>query len=295
MLRLTPRGLPIWARQHPWRRRIDVGTQVCQKLVQIACTGRAVHRCSTPAGDFGRTNGALVDARLFERLFAGRDADGRSLISNGGGRLDRVPAFDVTLSAPRSVSLVWALGNRQMREVIEAAHTHAVQQTLELLEGEAAFARRGRNGERIERVALTAATFRHGESRPAAHADGLIFADPNIHSHCVVLNLATRRDGSVGALHSKVLREWKMAAGAIYHAALAAGVMNAGFSLDRIGRNGVFEIAGIGDDVIRYFSARRQEIVEELALAGIESGDAAALAAVVAKTTRCEDSRQSLP
>lgn len=246
------------------------------------------------AGDLGLVDGALVDAGLFDRLFAGKDADGQSLISNGGGRLDRVPAFDVTLSAPRSVSLAWALGDEATRAAIEAAHATAVRQTLEMLEREAAFARRGRGGERIERVALTAATFRHGESRPAEHADGVIFADPNLHTHCVVLNLATRGDGSVGALHSTVLRDWKMTAGAVYHAALAAGVMNAGFGLDRIGKNGIFEIVGISDDAVEYFSARRQEIVEELALAGVESGKAAALAAIVAKATRTAKTTGSL-
>lgn len=239
-----------------------------------------------PAADLGLTDGSFVDAGLFERLFAGKGAAGQTLITNGGGRFDRVPAFDVTLSAPRSVSLIWALGNQQTRQAIEAAHAQAVRQTLDLLEREAAFARRGRGGERIEQVALTAALFRHGESRPAEHADGVIFADPNLHTHCVVLNLATRSDSSVGALHSTVLRDWKMAAGAVYHAALAAGVMDAGLSLDRIGKNGTFEIAGIGDDAIQYFSARRQEIIEELAQAGLQSGNAAALAAAVAKTTR---------
>lgn len=247
-----------------------------------------------PAGDHGLTNGALVDADLFERLFAGKDADGQSLVTNGGGRLDRVPAFDVTLSAPRSVSLIWALGDERTRQAIETAHARAVRQTLGLLECEAAFARRGPGGERVERVALTAALFRHGESRPAEHADDEMFADPNLHTHCVVLNLATRGDGSVGAIHSTVLRDWKMTAGAVYHAALAAGVMNAGLTLDRIGKNGIFEIAGIGDVAIQYFSARRQEIVEELAQAGLESGNAAALAAAVAKTTRAAKTAGSL-
>lgn len=239
-----------------------------------------------PAGDHALTDGTLVDAGLFARLFDAKDESGQTLITNGGGRLDRVPAFDVTLSAPRSVSLIWALGNERIREAIEAAHAKAVRQTLDVLEREATFARRGRDGERIEQVSLTAALFRHGESRPAEHADGVTFGDPNLHTHCVVLNLATRSDGSVGALHSTILRDWKMAAGAVYHAALAAGVNDAGFTLDRIGRNGTFEIAGIGDDAIEYFSARRQEIVEELAQAGLESGNVAALAAAVAKSTR---------
>lgn len=239
-----------------------------------------------PGGDHGVLDGAIVDPDSFERLFAGRNAAGYSLVTNGGNRLDRVPAFDVTLSAPRSVSLLWALGEERVRDAIEQAHAQAVRATLELLEREATFARRGRGGGRIEKVRLTAATFCHGESRPAEHADGETFADPNLHTHCVVLNLATRSDGSVGALHSTILRDWKMAAGAAYHAALAAGVMEAGLAIDRIGKNGVFEILGIDDEVIGYFSARRQEIVTELAEAGLESKNAVAAAALVAKTTR---------
>lgn len=239
-----------------------------------------------PGGDHGVLDGAIVDPHSFERLFAGRDADGCSLITNGGCRLDRVPAFDVTLSAPRSVSLLWALGDERVRDAIEQAHARAVRATLELLEREAAFARRGQGGERVEKVSLTAATFRHGESRPAEHSDGETFADPNLHTHCVILNLATRSDGSIGAIHSTILRDWKMAAGAAYHAALAAGVMEAGLAIDRIGKNGTFEIQGVDDEAIGYFSARRQEILSELAEAGLESATAVAAAAAVAKTTR---------
>ncbi|MFC6446268.1 MobF family relaxase [Shinella zoogloeoides] len=248
-----------------------------------------------PGSDLGLVDGTTVNADVFERLFAGRSKDGRSLISNGGGRLDRVPAFDVTLSAPRSVSLAWALGDDDTRLVIEAAHQTAVRDTLELLEREAAFARRGQGGGRIERVPLSAALFRHGESRPAEHANGAIFADPNLHTHCVILNLATRADGTVGALHSTILRDWKMAAGATYHASLAAGLMKAGLSIDRLGKNGIFELAGIGDDAIHYFSARRNEIVEELADAGLTSDQAVGIAAMVAKITRAAKVADTVP
>jgi conjugative relaxase-like TrwC/TraI family protein len=110
---------------------------------------------------------------------------------------------------------------------------------------------------RVEKVALTAALFQHGESRPAEHADGRVFGDPNLHTHAVVMNMATRADGTVGALHSTVLRDWKMAAGAVYHAALANEMADLGFDIDRLGKNGTFELAGISDKAITYFSARR--------------------------------------
>jgi hypothetical protein len=98
--------------------------------------------------------------------------------------------------------------------------------------------------------------------------------------------MATRADGTVGALHSTVLRDWKMAAGAVYHAALANEMTDLGFAVDRLGKNGTFEMAGISDKAITYFSARRQEIEKELAEAGTTSGSSGALASAVAKSTR---------
>ncbi|MBJ6900031.1 relaxase domain-containing protein, partial [Vibrio cholerae] len=77
----------------------------------------------------------------------------------------------VTLSAPRSVSLAWAFASYDTKRLIEDAQQRAAETTLAVLEREAGFARRGRNGMLIERVPLTAATFQHGESRPARHAD----------------------------------------------------------------------------------------------------------------------------
>lgn len=135
-------------------------------------------------------------------------------------------------------------------------------------------------------MSLTAALFQHNDSRPAQHSDGRRFGDPNLHTHCVVANLAVRSDGTVGALHSTVLRDWKMAAGAIYHAALAHELKKLGYAIDRIGHNGIFEIAGIDDELINYFSARHNEIVGELSAAGTNGNESPELAAAIAKSTR---------
>jgi len=240
-----------------------------------------------PRGDLGRVDAATVQATEFAGLYAGRDVDGQALITNAGGKADqRIPAFDLTFSAPRSVSLAWAFADSDLRHNLEAAQERAVRASLATIEREAIFARRGRGGVRVEKVALTAALFQHGESRPAEHADGRLFGDPNLHTHAVVLNMATRDDGTVGALHSTVLRDWKMAAGAVYHSALAKELTDLGFAVDRLGKNGTFELAGVDDKAIGYFSARRQEIESELAAAGTTSGSSAALASAIAKSTR---------
>lgn len=239
-----------------------------------------------PAGDFGLVDDSPVEPLTFERLYHAVGEDGRPLLDKLRHHKERTPAFDVTLSAPRSVSLAWAFASYDTKQLIEAAQQRAARATLAMLAREATWARRGRNGTYIEQVALTSATFRHSESRPAAHADGRTFADPNLHTHCVCINLATRGDGTVGGLHSKLQRDFKMAAGATYHAALAHELERIGFVIDRIGKNGIFEVAGVDDRTIRYFSARRQQIDDELAAYGVTSAEAVALAAAIAKATR---------
>lgn len=249
-----------------------------------------------PAGDHCLADGALVERKHFERLYAALDETGTSLISNAGVQKSRrTPAFDITMSAPRSVSLIWAFADEQLKSAIEAAQVRATRSALDCLTHEAVFARRGRGGHSVEPVALSAAIFQHGESRPAEHEDGHLFCDPNLHSHCVCLNLATRADGTVGALHSKILRDAKLLAGATYHAALAESLQRLGFSLDRVGYNGLFEIAGVPDTAIRYFSARSREIEEELAEHGTTSRAAAALAAAIARSTRKAKSASASP
>lgn len=240
-----------------------------------------------PAGDFAIVDGSPVDRATFDRLYHALDEDGALLLEQIRRHKERTPAFDITLSAPRSVGVVWGLAPYDTKSLIEAAQQKAVRATLSMLEREATWARRGRNGAFLEKVALTSATFRHGESRPAQHSDGKVFADPNLHTHCVCLNIATRQsDHTVGGLHSKIIRDFKMAAGATYHAALAHELEKIGFAIDRVGGNGVFEIAGVDDATIRYFSARRQEIEDELAEHGVTSGEAVALAGAIAKATR---------
>jgi conjugative relaxase-like TrwC/TraI family protein len=243
-------------------------------------------RWFAPAGDFGLRDGAEVDETEFERLYAGVGPDGRSLATTKGGRADRVPAYDYTFSFQKSVSIVWAFSPAEETAATEAAAERAVRDALTFLESEASFARRGKGGERHEQVPLSAAVFRHGESRPAKHSDGKTFGDVNLHYHAVILAIATRADGSIGARASIPLRDVKKLAGAVMFASCAYELGALGFAIDRIGPNGEFEIAGIPDALIQYSSARRTGIETELAKSETTSAAAPALAAAIAKATR---------
>src|ERR1700730_1014103 len=68
--------------------------------------------------ELGIKIGQAVEADLFEKLHAGLGPDGRVLITNDGGK-ERVSGFDLTLSAPKSVSIAYALADPEMRAAIE--------------------------------------------------------------------------------------------------------------------------------------------------------------------------------
>jgi TrwC relaxase len=75
-----------------------------------------------PRGDLSRQDTATVQPKEFARLYQGLGENGQSLITSSGGKADRrVPAFDLTFSAPRSVSLAWAFADNDLRRNLEAA------------------------------------------------------------------------------------------------------------------------------------------------------------------------------
>ncbi|HLZ07705.1 MAG TPA: relaxase domain-containing protein, partial [Chloroflexota bacterium] len=56
-----------------------------------------------PAGDFAVVDGSTVDRTTFDRLYHALDENGVSLLEKVRRHKERTPAFDITLSAPRSV------------------------------------------------------------------------------------------------------------------------------------------------------------------------------------------------
>lgn len=101
----------------------------------------------------------------------------------------------------------------------------------------------------------------------------------------MIFNLATRSDGTTGALHSVVLRDARRLAGQVHAAELAHGLQELGFQVERDGI-GMFEVVGVDESLTKYFSARREEIETALAEHGVTSKEASGLAAAITKATR---------
>ena len=194
-----------------------------------------------------------VDRDGFMRAMEGRDPRTGEQLKPEHGRT-KVAAFDLTFSAPKSVSVLFAVANQRTAAAMLQAHERAVAAAFAYIEREACFTRRGRNGvNRVRGDGFLAAAYRHRLSRAG---------DPQLHTHVVAANM-TRAEGRWTSLEAHGLYEHKSAAGALYRAVLRA---EAGERLPwvwgRAAGRGLFEIDGVPHAVLREFSRRRVEIEE---------------------------------
>jgi conjugative relaxase-like TrwC/TraI family protein len=221
----------------------------------------------------------------FEAALKGIDPKtGERLAALGGRVQDHAAGWDMTFSAPKSVSILWALSEAPDRRAIESAHRAAVTTATRYLEQMAAWARRGKGGAIREPTAgLLMATFDHHTSREL---------DPQLHSHVFIFNLAPRKDGTWGAIVSRELYKAQKRAGAVYRSALAREVEHAGYAVERSADS--FRVAAIPHHVERAFSKRRQAIEAAATEHGYRSPRGMELAALRTRRTKRDVDRDAL-
>jgi conjugative relaxase-like TrwC/TraI family protein len=176
------------------------------------------------------------------------------------------PGYDLTLRPPKSVSVLWALGDDDQRRLIRRAHREAVDAVIAYCETQAVFARQG-NGRRhrVMTEGVVAAAFDHRTSRAA---------DPLLHTHVVVANMTRTVAGRWQALDGRALYEHARSAGYLYQAHLRhALTRDAGLSWRPV-VNGYADVVGVPEEVIRAFSKRSEEIAELMAESGYTSARA---------------------
>ena len=177
------------------------------------------------------------------------------------GERNSVAGYDLTFSAPKSVSVLWASApDTAAQDTVRAAHHEGVRAAIAVLEHDGAFVRRGRNGVRQEKVSgVLGAAFDHRTSRTG---------DPQMHTHVAVLAMAKAADGRVLALDGRAIYGLSGALSAIYDFQRDKALireLNVRFEVNE--RTGVREIAGVPSSLQELWSSRRAQItprVEEL-------------------------------
>ena len=211
-----------------------------------------------PKGMFGLANGGKVDSGDFNRLYHGFGPAGGERLTRNAGSERRSAGLDMTFSADKSVSALWAIADPGLRSGIERAHNDAARVALEetVLRYCAWTRIEERGGTRVVAADIMGAMFQHGTSRDN---------DPQLHTHCVIFNAArTHADGKYRALHQHPVYTWMKAAGAVYRNALAWSLRERlGIRMEQYGKEGEFtRIAGIPEDLTGHWSKRRVAIIE---------------------------------
>ena len=205
-----------------------------------------------------------VEPDAFEKVLEGYVPDGRRLgRKQRDGTVHHRPGVDVTLSAPKSVSLAALVGGD--RRIIKA-HDKAVKRTLDWVENRAVETRLmdSRTGAMVREgnQKMVAARFTHDTSRNL---------DPQLHTHAVIANLVQGEDDKWRTMADGGIFRGKMAIGAIYRAELARGLEGLGYGIEKTHADGRFEIAGVSREVIEAFSTRRAEIEAAMKAQGVDS------------------------
>lgn len=199
---------------------------------------------------------ALNEARAskdFGDLLRGKLPDGSEIPGGQGGK--RRAGTDLTISAPKSVSIAALVAGDQ--RVIEA-HREAVRIALSEVEKRI-------QAREIVQGATKTVTTSNMIARTVLH-DTSRAGDPNLHTHCVIINATQTADGRWKAIENRELFKLQRELDLIYKSELAVNLASLGYQL-RGTKNG-FELAQISDRQIEAFSTRKAAIDEALAARG---------------------------
>lgn len=195
-----------------------------------------------------------------------------------------VHGFDLTFSAPKSVSTLWAMADPNLQGIIHQAHKDAITETLAWAENNVIQTRAGHGGvAHVSVTGLVGSLFDHSDSREG---------DPQLHTHAVIHNRVQRTtDGQWTTIDSYTLHRHVVAISERYNSLLfdrlyqVAGAVaevrddSLSLSSDDIDQaiaahlattddteyepyNARVELRGIPDDLIDEFSTRSRMIEE---------------------------------
>ncbi|MGD9751448.1 MAG: MobF family relaxase [Acidimicrobiia bacterium] len=169
-----------------------------------------------------------------------------------------VRGYDVTFSAPKSVSLLAALGDPTVQAAVHAAHDAAVGAVLGYVQRHA-LTRYRVDGEvvSVDAEGIVVGVFRQHVSREL---------DPQLHTHAVIANRVLSPDGRWLALDARPLMKDQTVLSALYHAGLRAELTSRlGVGWGEVG-NGIAELASIDREVLDVFSQRSSQVTSRLAV-----------------------------
>ena len=178
---------------------------------------------------------------------------------------DRRVLSDITFSAPKSVSILWAV--KQDSRILEAVE-QAAKQTFTDLEQDVLTRVNQRRGQLTTRPTgnLIGASWLHLTSRPVDEPEFGSHPDPQLHVHGAIINATDAGGGRWTAIDlSDVVRDSGYYE-ALFQSRLASNIQQLGYGVRRSEHN--FEIADVSRNTIEKFS-RRSTAIDQLVDKGV--------------------------
>jgi conjugative relaxase-like TrwC/TraI family protein len=197
-----------------------------------------------------------VGSSDFGEVLEGRHPwSGRALRRLQGER--STAGYDLTFSAPKSVSLLHLLAPREMAVAAGAGHHAAVADALEYLGREGVGVRRSRRGQVafLSSTGAVSGAFVHRTSRAL---------DPHLHTHVVVANVAEGVDGVWSGVDSRRLHAHLGAAQSLYHSRLRFELGDRMGAAWEVRTSGMGDVIGVEGGLRRLFSQRTASMDEYL-------------------------------
>jgi conjugative relaxase-like TrwC/TraI family protein len=168
-----------------------------------------------------------------------------------------VAGFDLTFTVPKSASIVWALGEDNIRQVVLDAHRAAMTDALAWFEDVALFTRTGVDGcAQVRTRGIVAVSFDHWDTRTG---------DPNLHTHVVLANKVQGADGGWRSVDSRALHHAVVSVSEVYDNLFADELtrrlpMVWGWRDRGPKRTPGFELDGVSEELLTQFSTRAAQV-----------------------------------
>ena len=228
--------------------------------------------------------GKTVEQGLMHDLLSGKLPDGTQLGKISQKGIEHRPGFDMSVSAPKSFSVLLESGADPRLAV---ALDKTVEWFVKEMEHEFAQARMMINGkmEYIDTKNFVIAAFRQPNSRAN---------DPQSHVHLVTMNMTQCPDGQWRSLASDIhaekgvveqIMKFHIYGGLKFRNKLANETKPLGYEIETTG-DGLWEIKGVPKDILKNYSKRRNGIEEYMEENGMQGAAAASIATQRTKTNK---------
>lgn len=223
---------------------------------------------------FSIKHGGIVTDTQMRNLCAGLHPNtGKPLLKVHGDK--HRAGMDVAPAPPKGFSALWAIGPPELRQLLEAINSKANDRALEHLNNFGTYSRAGHGGKNHIKANFFSFQFQHGSNRDQ---------EPHLHIHNTIMNLTYIPGAGWRTLEVRHAMQWQTSTNAVYFASIINDFKLIGIDIKLIDHH--FEIEGVPEELVKFWSSRRNDMLAEAEKEGIDVDDCGGMDRMHIKTRK---------